>query len=123
MQNLFQGPAFKNLDYRVNMIRHNAPGNQPVSLTIMKQYCFLHHGRNGLPGKPAGAVSCIFIFVNPDPESDVSRMICGQFIVPAQLEFPLGNHFFGNGIGEAEGNRLDNVGLVKMRDIPSGVPG
>jgi hypothetical protein len=90
----------------MDVVWHDAPGNDAISISVEVKQRLLHKRRDTLVAQPTGAVASIFVFVDPFAESNLTRINRREIFYPRQLSLPLVYHRFGNCIMEAERDGL-----------------
>lgn len=96
------------LDDDVNVVRHTAPGEEPIAIAVEMEECALDQCGNIGPGEPAGTSTGIEPFVD-EANGIVSRHQCVD-------------DCFWQAVGQPECHELDGLGCVEMREVSAGVP-
>ena len=51
-------------DDNMNVVRHEAPGQQPVPFAVEMQQCVLHQGSDVVAAEPAGAEASVQLLID-----------------------------------------------------------
>lgn len=117
-----EGPGLSRLDQRVDVVGHEAPGDQTVTLGVEVQEGVFDEGGDAGIAEPAGAVAGVFVGGQEFAELGVPASGSEGFVA-GQLGSPGFDERLGDGVVEAEGQGLDEVGVIEVGEVASGVPG
>jgi hypothetical protein len=103
----------------MNVVRHDAPGEQSVPLAVEVQQGVLDNLRAlGIP-EPARSFPGVGVLIDSFAEFGaawvVGRFLAGQ----AQFRAPVLYHIGGNRVRQPEGDGLDQARLVEVGEIPA----
>jgi hypothetical protein len=104
---LAQGRAVEDFDYDMDMVRHDAPRQQPVTVLVEVKQCALDERSDLRLPQPACAQACIQFLVQPL-----------QNIVVAAKVFDHGRQ----AVGQSKRDELDSFGRIEMGQVAARVP-
>ena len=99
----------------MDMVRHNAPGEQTVAIFIESEQGILHHIRYRKMSQQTASCARVKPLFNGFPAFSFSI----GFLQFVKELFKLSQFFLRKGISKPEGNRLNNLPGIKMGQITS----
>ncbi len=114
MQDIGKSPSLPYLHGYVDVVRHDAPGENPVAFPIEMKQCSLNHTRGSVVPQPAGAVPCIFVSIDAHAEGDLPGVGSREVFTPVQLSLPFLHHLLRHGTTQANSDELNRPWLIEM---------
>ncbi len=106
----------------MHMVWHDAPGNETVPFPIKVFQSVLNKFCDPLVAQVASTFSAIRVFLDLFPQGHGFFRVRSKPFAPMQFLFPLLDDLGGDGVVEPEGDELDGVFRIKVREVAAGVP-
>lgn len=114
--------ARDHFDQAVNMIGHDAPGQQVVALAIKMQQCVLDQfGDSGI-AQEASSVASVLVGFDTPSQGHGLRIVLIEVFVPAELATPFLDKWDGHGVEQTKIEALNLIVAVEMRKVASAMP-
>jgi hypothetical protein len=118
MQHVSQGKAFPRFYQRVNVIRHDTPGQKTIALYIEIKQRTLHQARNIRLTQPTSAMTRLEVFFDATAKFNSAL----TFGLKCQFGFPFFDNTCGHRITETKIHGLDHARMIPMRQVAARIP-